>query len=89
LQKTTCRTTLENTWAPHEDRNTMGIWQVTTDGDQISFGGLARKKIKPSGCNEPFKDHFWCPERKWFSKDPCPFLNRRECLNYKRMCGSN
>jgi hypothetical protein len=66
----------------------MTVWQVQTEDDYISFGGNMRKKLRPSACNEPFRGHFWCPRKKWFFKEPCPFLNKHECLNYRQMCGS-
>jgi hypothetical protein len=71
-----------------KDPAPMKVWEVTTDDNYISFGGKVRKKTSPCACNEPFKEYFWCPGKKWFSREPCPFLNRRECLNYRRMCGS-
>jgi len=51
------------------------------------FAQKIRKKITKNGCNEPFKDRYWCPKKEWFSKDPCPFVNQRECQNFKQMCG--
>jgi hypothetical protein len=68
--------------------NFMALWEVKTTGNVISFGQKTRKKLYRSACNEPFKGYFWCPERKWFFKEPCPFINRRECNNYRQMCGS-
>jgi len=65
----------------------MRVWQVKTDNKYISFGGTRRKKLRPSACNEPFKSFFWCPRKKWFFKESCPFINRRECKNYQQMCG--
>jgi hypothetical protein len=66
----------------------MAVWQVKTNDDVISFGGKTRKKLTPSACNEPFKGRFWCPRKKWFFKEPCPFVNKRECYNYKQICGA-
>ncbi len=45
-------------------------------------------KIKKE-CNEPVHSGrgFWCPKAQWFKPEPCPFINRRECDNYKSMCG--
>jgi len=62
------------------------LWEVRTDASHIAFGERKRKKLRPSACNEPFKGYYWCPSKKWFFKEPCPFLNRRECRNYRRMC---
>ncbi len=64
------------------------LWKVIAAGDHIAFGGKRRRKLHPDACNEPFKDFYWCPRRKWFSKKPCPFLNRLECDNFKAMCGA-
>ncbi len=44
-----------------------------------------RKLLTRKGCNEPFKDRFWCPEQEWFMTESCPFINRHECKNFKRM----
>lgn len=66
----------------------MALWSVTTSGDSIRFGGKARRTLTHQGCNEPFKGSFWCPGRKWFAKEPCPFSCKQECDNYRRMCGA-
>ena len=66
----------------------MALWQVRTEGEYIELGFFRRKKLNSQGCNEPFKDRFWCPKRKWFLKSPCPFINKKECDNYKRLCGA-
>ena len=47
----------------------MTLWKVKTEDDYISFGQNKRKKLRPSACNEPFKEYFWCPSKKWFFKD--------------------
>ena len=28
----------------------------------------------------------WCPRRKWYMKDGCPFTNKHECDLYREMC---
>ena len=66
----------------------MAIWNVTTGNGRIGFGGKSRAMPGSSGCNEPFKGSYWCPGRKWFSKEPCPFSSKSECANYRRLCGS-
>jgi len=38
-------------------------------------------------CNAYVRGRYYCPEAKWLMKDPCPFLTRRECENYREMCG--
>jgi hypothetical protein len=65
----------------------MGVWQVTTEKNLISFGDKTRKKLTSSSCNEPFKGRYWCPRKKWFFMEPCPFMNKRECYNYRQICG--
>lgn len=64
------------------------LWKVETQGDAIVIGGRSRPKLNPRGCNQPFKNVFWCPRRSWFRNEPCPFVNRRECNNYAMMCGA-
>lgn len=70
----------------------MNLWQVTADRGTICFGGRCRPASSPHGCNEPLRhsgrDAFWCPRRKWFSSEPCPFVHRLECMRFERMCGS-
>ena len=66
----------------------MAVWSASAENNIIRFGSKSRTMITASGCNEPFKNSFWCPERKWFSKKPCPFTCKGECDNYRRMCGA-
>jgi hypothetical protein len=66
----------------------MAVWRVKSEGDAISFGSFERKKFNRNGCNEPFKNAFWCPKKRWFAKEPCPFVNKWECMNYARFCGA-
>uniref|UniRef100_A0A7C4AG66 Uncharacterized protein n=1 Tax=Fundidesulfovibrio putealis TaxID=270496 RepID=A0A7C4AG66_9BACT len=66
----------------------MALWSVSTSDDTIRFGSKARRMTGNRGCNEPFKGNFWCPGRKWFAKEPCPFVSKAECDNYRRMCGA-
>jgi len=65
----------------------MTIWQFTIQDREVQHGSRKRKLLTQKGCNEPFKDRFWCPKQKWFSKEPCPFINRRECENFSTMSG--
>ena len=65
----------------------MTIIRFSIQGDRVKFGKKERQKLTNNGCNEPYKDQYWCPKRKWFSKAPCPFNCQRECENYKAMCG--
>ncbi len=64
------------------------IWRFTIQNNMVTSGNKKRGKISKTGCNEPFKDRYWCPKLQWFSKEMCPFINRRECENYEVMCGS-
>ena len=66
----------------------MTLLNVHIEDNYIVIGSKRRKMLTEHGCNEPFKDRFWCPRKKWFMKGPCPFLNKIECGNYKQMCGS-
>ena len=65
----------------------MAIWQFTVHDREVSYGGRKRRLLTPKGCNEPFKDRYWCPQTKWFTTEVCPFINRRECENYAQMSG--
>ncbi|MCB2180510.1 MAG: hypothetical protein KQH63_00605 [Desulfobulbaceae bacterium] len=64
------------------------IWRFSVKYDVVESGNRQRRKISQNGCNEPFKDRYWCPKLQWFRKEVCPFMNRRECENYEVMCGS-
>lgn len=65
----------------------MSLWEVRTQGATISLGGRRREVKSPGGCNQPFQGRYWCPRRRWFRAEPCPFANRRECDNFTRLCG--
>ena len=65
----------------------MAAWSVKDEPGFIGFGSLRRKLAGPNSCNEPFKKSYWCPRKKWFNREPCPFVNRVECDNFKLMCG--
>ncbi|MBI5556011.1 MAG: hypothetical protein HY885_00070 [Deltaproteobacteria bacterium] len=64
------------------------IWRFALNGNVVVSGGKQRRQLSKNGCNEPFKNRYWCPKSQWFQKEPCPFINRRECENYLVMCGS-
>ena len=66
----------------------MQVWQVGTEGNVINLGGHRRRMLTRQGCNEPFKGSFWCPRRKWFRREPCPFVNKHECNTYYKLCGA-
>ena len=63
------------------------IWRFEIAGNMVKNGSQQRRKLTANGCNEPFRDRYWCPKKQWFQRDTCPFLNRRECENYEVMCG--
>ena len=65
----------------------MLIEIVVSDGGVKIGSRLVRgRPITCDGCNEPLKDRFWCPKKKWLFKECCPFFNRRECESFKRIC---
>lgn len=64
------------------------LWTVSTGKGRIRFGSKSRAMITARGCNEPFKGSYWCPGRKWFSRQPCPFACKAECDAFRRMCGA-
>ncbi len=63
------------------------IWQFSVQAGQVNQGMKQRRMLTSNGCNEPFKDRYWCPKKQWFMKEACPFIDRRECSNYARMSG--
>ncbi len=65
----------------------MALWRFTLTGNTVHHGHRTRKQLTRNGCNEPFKDRYWCPRKKWFMKEACPFINQRECRNFEEMSG--
>lgn len=65
----------------------MTIWQFSIEDRDVSYGKRKRKLLTKKGCNEPFKDRFWCPKKSWFMREACPFMNKRECENFSSMSG--
>ncbi len=65
----------------------MVIWKFTLRGNTVHHGSKKRRKLTANGCNEPFKNRFWCPNKQWFMLEPCPFINQHECRNFQAMCG--
>ncbi len=65
----------------------MTIWQFSIQDRDVSYGKRKRKLLTQKGCNEPFKDRFWCPKKNWFMTEACPFINKRECENFSSMSG--
>jgi len=67
----------------------MAVWKFSIRGDGVSYGTKKRGKLTKGGCNEPFKDRYWCPTKlQWFQGEPCPFLNQKEWANFEIMCGA-
>ena len=66
----------------------MSVWKFSIDGELVKHGTRERGKISQCGCNEPYKNRYWCPKLQWFRRGPCPFINQHECDNYKTMCGA-
>lgn len=66
----------------------MTVWKFSIQGNVVKIGNKERRKLTPHGCNEPYKDRYWCPKMQWFQKESCPFANIRECENFTAMCGS-
>jgi hypothetical protein len=67
--------------------STMAVLRVGYDNGRMRLGSYSRQATTASGCNEPFRNVYWCPKKRWFSKEPCPFVNRQECMNFTRFCG--
>lgn len=65
----------------------MALLRIAHGNGRMRFGSYSRKATTPSGCNEPFRNNYWCPKRKWFAKEPCPFVNKQECMNFMRLAG--
>jgi len=65
----------------------MAVWRFEIHDNEVRYGEKKRLKLTSKGCNEPYKNRYWCPKRKWFHRSPCPFVNRTECENYIMMCG--
>ncbi len=65
----------------------MAIWQFSVQSSMVRHGGRQRRTLTECGCNEPFKDRYWCPKKRWFMKEACPFVSRHECRIFHDMCG--
>lgn len=66
----------------------MSVWKFSIHKNVVSIGKKHRRQLTTNGCNEPYKDRYWCPKLQWFRKESCPFANLRECENFTSMCGS-
>lgn len=67
---------------------TMAVIRLGHSDGRMRIGSFTRKATTSSGCNEPFRNAYWCPKRKWFAKEPCPFVNRFECMSFARFSGA-
>jgi hypothetical protein len=67
---------------------TMSVWRFSIEGNQVKAGSRQRLQLSMNGCNEPYRDRYWCPKLQWFRREPCPFVNLQECNNNKKMCGA-
>jgi len=67
----------------------MAVWKFLIQGNDVLYGTKKRKKLTDDGCNEPFKNRYWCPKLQWFQCEPCPFINQDECANFEIMCGAH
>lgn len=65
----------------------MSVWMVHDEGTSLRMGGGSVVKLNERGCNQPWRGRFWCPRRRWFLKEPCPFSCAQECADFKRLCG--
>jgi hypothetical protein len=65
----------------------MAVWKFSLVNKTVNHGNKKRKQLTSTGCNEPFKDRYWCPKKKWFMTEACPFINQRECRNFEIMSG--
>ena len=61
---------------------------ITCGSSGLTVGNFSRQLLTPSknGCNEPYKDRFWCPKQKWFMKRQCAFIDRFECIYWEDQC---
>jgi hypothetical protein len=66
----------------------MPVWKFSVNEGETTYGNKKRKSLSKKGCNEPFRNRYWCPKLQWFRKTPCPFINRHECETFEVMCGS-
>lgn len=65
----------------------MIISSIKIENGYLVVGFKKVKLFNLSGCNQPFKDSFFCPHKKWFMSEPCPFESKAECSMYARWCG--
>ena len=66
----------------------MAVWKFSINGDEVHYGTKKRRKVTTKGCNEPYRNRYWCPKLQWFQCEPCPFLCQEECNNFEEMCGA-
>ncbi len=63
------------------------IIQFKVSNKEVAIGRKKRRQLTTNkdGCNEPFKNKFFCPLLGWFMNKPCAFTCKRECDNYQQM----
>lgn len=58
----------------------------------ITFNFRKTTHTKPldyfeKGCVQYKNGRAWCPRKKWYLEEECPFKSRYECDLYKELCG--
>lgn len=46
----------------------MTVWKFSIQGNVVKIGNKERRKLTPHGCNEPYKDRYWCPKMQVVSQ---------------------
>ena len=69
-------------------RCNMAVWKFSIQENKVRYGNNKREKLTEDGCNEPYKNRYWCPKLQWFQCEPCPFLSQDECETFEIMCGA-
>jgi hypothetical protein len=64
------------------------ILRFTVSNGKVSIGNKERMQLTKNrrGCNEPFKDKYWCPQKRWFMNSPCTFYSQHECEIFNASC---
>ena len=66
----------------------MAVWRFSIQENKVRYGNKKREKLTGDGCNEPYKNRYWCPKLQWFQCEPCPLLSQDECETFEIMCGA-
>ena len=51
-------------WDGQTEVTTMAVIRMSHSDGRMRIGSFTRKATTSSGCNEPFKNAYWCPKRK-------------------------